>query len=540
MINNLTESDNGTYICQAESKSGAKSPEARETIKIVGSEDIYIGSFNFHGTHVIIQPKGENETRWYFTVEARPMSHAKFIWKGPRGDFIDDRNLEKYEKNIDGDKVKLVIKDVTIDDMGPYPFEVSVKTANNSETANETLVLIVNEEPSVGISFDKNPALPFYKIGKEYSISCDVKGYPIDTDSLEFYFYPCDNYAICYPNQKQLFNATLQPIDGVTDPKYHFHFSSDTKFTASVSGKVGCDICNENNPNCVKKEENMFVNENENGFEITGAEREVEIVEGDDINLKCEASKYKYSKITWLFGGKKRVGTKHQFGQRNKSEVSSTTQDSKHSLIQTLSFKSISKKKEGKYSCEAIKVENGLKDRLSRALYIYDVEEPTLRTTNLNVSTINVLAEEEFTFICDVTGRPEPDILWFKDGQRVNETNFIEDRGKTLKLKYVRGKDSGKYSCVAENRGGRMELSVIFSVADDPEFNLAALIGGSSAAGVILMIVILIMLWKIREYNAKIRTLTAAELQLFEHGDPSSINEQLDVHEQTDLLPYDK
>ena len=164
----------------------------------------------------------------------------------------------------------------------------------------------------------------------------------------------------------------------------------------------------------------------------------------------------------------------------------------------------------------------------------------SVRTTNLNGSTINVFAEEEFTFICDVTGLPETKIQWFKDGQRVNETNFIEESGKTLKLKYMRGKDSGKYSCVAENRGGQLELSVKLSVAGDPEFNIAAVIGGSSAAGVVLLVVILSMLWKIREYNSKIRTLTAAELQLFEHGDPNSINEQLDVHEQTDLLPYDK
>ena len=122
----------------------------------------------------------------------------------------------------------------------------------------------------------------------------------------------------------------------------------------------------------------------------------------------------------------------------------------------------------------------------------------------------------------------------------MNETNFIEERGKTLKLKYLRGKASRKYSCVAENRGGQLELSVKLSVAGDPEFNIAAVIGGSSAAGVVLLVVILSMLWKIREYNSKIRTLTAAELQLFEHGDPNSINEQLDVHEQTDLLPYDK
>ena len=105
--------DNGTYTCEASSKTGARSPIAREVIKIVGSEDIFIGNFQFNGNHIITQPKGENETRWHFTVEARPMSHSKFIWRGPRGEIIDDHNLEKYEKNIDGDKVNLVIKDKT-------------------------------------------------------------------------------------------------------------------------------------------------------------------------------------------------------------------------------------------------------------------------------------------------------------------------------------------------------------------------------------------------------------------------------------------
>ena len=509
----------------------------------MGSEEVFIGNFKFHGNHVITKPKDVTEIKWFFTIEARPLSHATFTWRGPKGEIIDDHNLEKYEKVVDGDQVKLVIKDVSIDDMGPYPFEVSVKTDKESQTAHETLALIVKEEPVVDISFDKNPVLPFFQIGKEYKICCDVKGYPIDTSSLEFYFYPCDNYDICYPNMKQLFNNTiLKPVDGVKDPKYHFHFASDIKKSAMVSGKVGCDICNKNNPECVKKEEYVFVSEHENGFEITGIDRDKEIVEGDKVIIKCEVSKYKYSKISWLKSERPRR-MQNSFDRqklRNFTEIKSKKENSEYSLIQTVIFDSITENDKGKYTCEATKIENDLVDKKSRSLYIYDIEEPTVRTTNLNGSTFNFIAEEEFTFICDVTGRPEPEIKWFKDGQRVNESNFIEERGKTLKLKYLRGKDSGQYSCVAENRGGRVELSVTLSVLEDPGFNVAAVIGGSSVAGVILLVVILIMLWKIREYNAKIRTLTAAELQLFEHGDPNSINEQLDVHEQTDLLPYDK
>ena len=48
------------------------------------------------------------------------------------------------------------------------------------------------------------------------------------------------------------------------------------------------------------------------------------------------------------------------------------------------------------------------------------------------------------------------------------------------------------------------------------------------------------LIWRICYYKDQIRSLTKAELELFRNGDPSKINDQLDVHEQTDLLPYDK
>ena len=40
--------------------------------------------------------------------------------------------------------------------------------------------------------------------------------------------------------------------------------------------------------------------------------------------------------------------------------------------------------------------------------------------------------------------------------------------------------------------------------------------------------------------NGLCRLLTAAELQMFETGDPSSINPDMGVDEQADLLPYNK
>ena len=42
--------------------------------------------------------------------------------------------------------------------------------------------------------------------------------------------------------------------------------------------------------------------------------------------------------------------------------------------------------------------------------------------------------------------------------------------------------------------------------------------------------------WKINYF----RVLTVAELQLFEKGDPDSINPEMSIDEQADLLPFNK
>ena len=486
-------------------------------------EEVFIGDFKFHGNQVITQPEGVNETSWLFTIEARPLSCATFTWRGPRGEIIVDNKLEKYEKVVDGDQIKLVIKNVSVDDMGPYTFEVFVETERDKKNANETMALIVKKEPRVEISFDKNLV---DEVGTESTISCNVKGYPIDKDSLEFYFYPCDNYKLCYPNQKQLFNSSiLNPVNGLKDTKYDFQFTADIKTSAMVGGKVGCHVCNKDNPNCKRKEE-FFFDIHETGFEITGIDKDKDIVEGDNVIMKCVASKLKYSKLTW-------------FHTDRLKQMNESNENSEYTLIQTLIFDNITEDDKGKYTCEATKIENGFIERKSRTLYIYNIEEPSVRTTNLNGSILNITAENEFTLICDVTGQPQPVIEWFKNGQRLNESNTIEDQGKTLKLKNVQVKDSGEYSCVAKNKGGRVKLSATLSILEEPGFNLAG-VGGSSAAGVTLLIVIMIMAWKIRKYNAKIRNFTAVDLQLFMHGDPNSIHDQLNVHQQADLLPYDK
>ena len=115
--------------------------------------------------------------------------------------------------------------------------------------------------------------------------------------------------------------------------------------------------------------------------------------------------------------------------------------------------------------------------------------------------------------------------------------SFLAIVHKNKKLKYIRSEDGGKYWCSASNRGGKVELFLSLEVLDTGPWKI---VYGCIGGGVIFVIIIIILLWKICYYKDKIESLTKAEIELFVNGDPDKINEQLDVHEQTDLLPYDK
>ena len=53
------------------------------------------------------------------------------------------------------------------------------------------MALIVHREPKVEISFDKNLV---DEVGIEYTISCNVKGYPIVYPRIEFLINQLNNY----------------------------------------------------------------------------------------------------------------------------------------------------------------------------------------------------------------------------------------------------------------------------------------------------------------------------------------------------------
>lgn len=65
-------------------------------------------------------------------------------------------------------------------------------------------------------------------------------------------------------------------------------------------------------------------------------------------------------------------------------------------------------------------------------------------------------------------GRPEPEVWWEREGQRVPKEGRVHQDGLYLIFSPTEGGDSGVYTCVAQNKAGRRTQEVTFTIATAP------------------------------------------------------------------------
>lgn len=64
-------------------------------------------------------------------------------------------------------------------------------------------------------------------------------------------------------------------------------------------------------------------------------------------------------------------------------------------------------------------------------------------------------------------GRPQPEVWWEREGQRVPTEGRVYQDGLDLVFSPTEGGDSGTYTCVAQNKAGRKTQEVTFTVASE-------------------------------------------------------------------------
>uniref|UniRef100_A0A1I8F226 Ig-like domain-containing protein n=1 Tax=Wuchereria bancrofti TaxID=6293 RepID=A0A1I8F226_WUCBA len=125
---------------------------------------------------------------------------------------------------------------------------------------------------------------------------------------------------------------------------------------------------------------------------------------------------------------------------------------------------------EGKYSCRVRNVAG--ESRVDYKLNILLPPEILILDKDKNRT---VVENSAITLSCPVTGKPEPVVEWFKDGELLTPINITKRidtahiKGNDLKITNVKVINSGRYTCEARNKAGMIEQDILLYVMTPPK-----------------------------------------------------------------------
>uniref|UniRef100_A0A663EDV0 Roundabout guidance receptor 2 n=1 Tax=Aquila chrysaetos chrysaetos TaxID=223781 RepID=A0A663EDV0_AQUCH len=118
----------------------------------------------------------------------------------------------------------------------------------------------------------------------------------------------------------------------------------------------------------------------------------------------------------------------------------------------------------GMYTCVGT---NMVGERDSDPAELTVFERPTFLRRPINQV---VLEEEAVDFRCQVQGDPTPTVRWKKDDADLPRGRYDIKDDYTLRIKKAVSTDEGTYTCIAENRVGKVEASATLTVRAPPQF----------------------------------------------------------------------
>uniref|UniRef100_A0A1I7U001 Immunoglobulin I-set domain protein n=1 Tax=Caenorhabditis tropicalis TaxID=1561998 RepID=A0A1I7U001_9PELO len=180
-----------------------------------------------------------------------------------------------------------------------------------------------------------------------------------------------------------------------------------------------------------------------------------EVVEGEEITLDCGVLTRPLPNIAWYRGDRPLYIESHYSISPDGSKL-------------TMSKAQLSDG--GKYVCRASN-EAGSSDidLLLRILVPPRIDKSNIIGNPLAIVARNIYLE------CPVSGIPQPEVLWAKDGQLIDLADsriILAQNNETFGIEKVQVTDRGRYTCTASNRGGSASHDFILDVLSPPSFDV--------------------------------------------------------------------
>nr|XP_018668081.2 hemicentin-1 [Ciona intestinalis] len=208
--------------------------------------------------------------------------------------------------------------------------------------------------------------------------------------------------------------------------------------TADHNGQYVCEA--ENERGIIRKVTDVLVLEHPD-IKGGGNVERITVLEGEDVDLTCEADAVPPPTITW-YGGEDQTQTVLE--EREHIEFIENGQ--------TFRITSARVSDTGLYKCTAVNKVGETHKFIRLDVYV----PPTIRDNEV-VSVQTVVVDESIDLHCYVDGIPFPAIRWYTGVNEVipddERVQFI-DRDQTLRINSALVSDTGSYKCIATNVAG--------------------------------------------------------------------------------------
>ncbi|XP_068627778.1 vascular endothelial growth factor receptor 1 isoform X2 [Battus philenor] len=416
----------------------------------------------------------------------------------------------KYEiKRSDTGTVTLTIRNVTIKDTGNYTFVATNKYA----TENVTFDLRVKASPIIDFGPDGDRK---YVENSLANLQCTATGYPLPNIDWTFINERGDEQILV--SDKEV--ASLYSVTSYLQIPVH------------VSGNITCKATNGLKPDAWASRR-FLVYEMHSGFGIKRSDQ-TWFFENQNVVLTCVASKYEFFNLTWIEPDDVGSGDSVVFSENPFSYVAELKMDN------------ISLQQAGNYTCVAIRYDD-TEESQTMSITVAEIRPPAIIEPR-NEKNEEVYPYQPLQLTCQAEAVPPPRIEWYKDGNSVlNETNTeiiteLLDHTKvnsSVLIKQMLEENKGKYECVAISNS--KTAREFFNIAiKEKSTNKAAYLSVIGGIVFVLLVLIVYLAWKIRKEKQFRKELAAAGLLYFKEGVTKSLNPDLGIDEQAELLPYDE
>ncbi|XP_014355905.2 vascular endothelial growth factor receptor 1 isoform X2 [Papilio machaon] len=404
-------------------------------------------------------------------------------------------------------QVRLYIRNLTVTDTANY----TCVATNEYDSKNITVDLRVKAAPVVDFgTYDDIKSVE----GTIANLKCKATGYP--TPNIEWIF-------ISESGDQQI----LSPSDTVSTL---ISTTSYVQIPVRVSGNITCKA--KNAINSAAKSRKFLVQELVGGFGIKDIDRNW-FYESQNVVLTCVASIYDFANLTWIGIDDMEILDSVEFSNNS------------FSYVAKLKLNNIAPQNAGNYTCNAVRNDN---TEESQSIYItVAAKQPPIITEPLKEMNEEVYPYQPLQLTCQAEAVPPPRIEWFKDGNPLsNATNTdiiteMLDHSKinsSVVIKQMLEENKGKYECVAISKDETTRE--YFNIAiKEKSTNKAAYLSVIGGIVFVLLLLIVYLVWKIRKEKQFRKELAAAGLLYFKEGVTKSLNPDIGIDEQAELLPYD-